>query len=338
MGKKKKPSRKREASKRRAKQLDEQTKRSQDLMTGSQRGIGCDHNTLLDYDLEIAECPVRDALFARQVLELVENSYDAAQISQIIVDDTFVSLSGDEEGWTIPDTLADGTPVDPTTLAIATDVKERHTLDDYVVGSDKMHRGLQWSYTRGDAFLELGIEREGMGASRMDWGISKSQWLPTYEMFRIEDHGTLIGFEQRRTIVPSEADYFFYPPQIVHIRYNQNYLYGQSAFTQAINFGAWKELKAAAREISFAAAQHAQDQIKFQNDPKADFDTERAMRWREQYRQSVEKRLMKELFLPSWMNAERLGSSGADIDKLIRNYETWRYQIIPTRWPSTHWC
>ena len=335
--KKKKNKRKQNASRRKLRRLSDEIMPSEDLLIGNQRGASCwADNRYNDWDQEITITPVRDYITAMQVLEIERFSIDANDVVSMAVDDTFVSITGDEGGWTIADDLDDGSTIDTRVKDILFDIKNRHILDDYVVGGDKLQTGLSESLFRGDSFLEIGIEAEGI--SRNDFCVSRSQYLPTYEMFRIEtDDSILLGFEQRRHLAEKyndETDGKFLPYQIIHFRYKpeKGSLYGESVFYQAINCGIWGNIKDSMARLAFASRDTSQDPTYLTYDQSPGYDSPRAVRWRNQYRRVSQSKLKSDVHLPDWITPQRLGASSADIEKLIKDLETWRYQIIPARY------
>lgn len=226
-------------------------------LRGSQRTLASTGMVSLSrrYDLEIEENPIRDPAISREILELNQWCYEVFHSLEMAADDAFASSDGDDRGWSIADTLDDDeTPVNPEVFAIAEEIRLRkQDFSAYVIGGDRLKKGLRWALGKGEFFLELGIEREGISQNKSkDFGIAKTLYLPTFEMFRKEtDQGELIGFEQRKYLSSSDPDYFFEPHKIIHTRHSENFLYGRSLWYTSLD--AWRDVKQAADNLVRAA-------------------------------------------------------------------------------------
>jgi hypothetical protein len=305
---------------------------SQPSTQGSQRSLslGLDGSIRRRYDLEILENPIREPAKARDLIEMMQWCYEARHCLSIACGDAFASSDGDDQGWTVADTLDDNeTKIHPDTYAIAIDlINRRESHEDSVIGGDKLQKALRWALGYGDCFLELGIEKEGVG--RNDYGISKTLYLPTWELFRKEnDQGYLEGFEQRRHLSSKDPEYFFYPPQICHFRYEESFLYGTSIFDQSRE--SWEKLKEATENLANAARDVGINPNLHVMPPGATAAS------KEEYRQKHEQLKLQgtitDFYLYSEQEIKKLSGVNPNLQPLIDNLLEWRYRIIPPGFP-----
>lgn len=240
-------------------------RRSTKQVTGSQRPLAVVGYNAIDasrrYDLEIPDAIVRnDAMgSAREILEAYHYCYEVRHTLTLAANSAFCSTDGDDQGWTIARDYNFGTQatpameeIDQEVYDIAMDLKMRQSWPgEYVIGGKKLELALKQALGLGDSFIEWGLEREGIG--RNDWGISRSLYLPVFEMFRQEDdHGYLMGFEQRAHLDDKDA-IAFSAWKIAHLRYDQDHIYGRSAWRSSIATGIWAKLKEATNNLAHAA-------------------------------------------------------------------------------------
>lgn len=231
---------------------------------GSQRPLSVVGYAPLDvsrrYDLEIQENIVRNDSrgMTHEICEAYEFCYEVSHTLNLATNAVFSSTDVDLNGFTVAPDYNYGTQqepdfvkIDQDVYKIALDVINRQSwVGEYVIGGRKLERALKQSLGLGDTFLEIGLEREGIG--RNDWVVSRTMYLPTFEMFRIEDdHGSLIGFEQRAQL--DDPDAIRFPAwKVAHLRYNQSSLYGQSAWKTSVATGIWSKLKEATNNLANA--------------------------------------------------------------------------------------
>ena len=209
------------------------------------------------YPLEIPEYPVRDPDLARQLIDLCHNSYDGSHTLLIAQRDTFSSADGDDQGWSVAETLADNTPVHPDVLAILRDLISRQKGKEKILGGGRLKKALWNALGYGDCFMEFAIDRDGLGRSS-DMGISETLYLPTWEMFVVEDQqGRVIGYAQsqrlvyredlmnpttRQRLIESGIIRWFEAVKVVHFKHQEQTLYGRSIFPKESR-DAWYELQ-----------------------------------------------------------------------------------------------
>lgn len=190
-----------------------------------------------DYDLEIAEIPIRDQERARLLVEMKEYCPEIGFSYETIITDVLSSADGDDQGFAIAEELSDETPVNPQVKAILDDCRER--LFDHSTMEMIINRILAY----GDAFANLSINF----STRQ---IDALLLLPTWEMFRTEISGGLVRFEQRRQLWGFDP-IVIHPLLITHWRYRRQNLYGWSLFEECKQD--WIELKGATKDLANAA-------------------------------------------------------------------------------------
>jgi len=281
-----------------------------------------------DYDLEIREVPVRDPVNGTQLIEMRTWCPEIKGVLGYLRRDVFSSSDGDDIGWTVADTLDDNvTKINPNTKAIILDLIQRKNGTDRVVGGNKLKRAAKIVASDGDCFLELAIEREGI--SRGDYCVAKSMYLPTWEMFRCEtDQGDLLGFEQRKRINDNDPIQL-HPLKVVHFRYDQETLYGQSIFQSSIPD--WKRLKDAVFDLSSAMRSlGCNPNLHVMQDGSTEEDKEA---YKEDYRQLLDDGIPTDLFLMPGADVRKLGNQNPDLKTLIDNVQLYRTRLIPPGFP-----
>lgn len=301
-------------------------------LTGTQRPLSqVSVSIARNWDLEIPEIPIREPSLAHQLLEMATYCYEVRHTSSILVNDVFCSSDGDTQGWTIADTLDDNeTPVNAELKAIALDLINRHqNHEKMIIGGDELKKALDWTLNYGDCFLEIAIEREGIG--RNDYGISKSLYLPTWEMFRQEsDRGDLLGFEQRRHISSHDPSYFFYPHQIVHFRYEPSRLYGNSLFFQSLQY--WGKLKEATENLANAARDLGINP-NLHILPEG-FTQSHLQQYKGNYENTKQGGMITDIYTASGIEIRKMANINPDLTSLINNVLQWRYYMIPPGVPT----
>lgn len=174
-----------------------------------------------NYDLEVSEIPVRSALKARELIEIRENCPEAGLSVAIISDDAFSSVDGDDYGVVVSENDINGDRLDPQVYAVTSACLRR------VLPLSTLKKVIDRMMSYGDCFGELAIETRGKRQ------VSAIQLLPTWEIFRVEDQGVLERFEQRRYL-HDKTPVIFAPAEIIHWRYQHDFLYGRSQWHQSV--------------------------------------------------------------------------------------------------------
>lgn len=305
-----------------------QSKRSS--LSGSQRPIARNLGLSIrrDSDLEIKESPIRDAAIARELIEMTTWCVEARSVLSYLARDVFSSGDGDDMGFAVSPTLDDNeTPVNPDTKAIILDLLRRRNGGDYVIGGGFLKKAVRQAVGWGDSFVEISIDKEGVGR---DYCVSNSIYLPTWEMFRVEDdYGQLLGFEQRRRLQDPDPIQF-HPLAIAHFRYEPNYLYGQSIFAQSITD--WAKLKDATFDLANAMrAVGCNPTLHFLPEGS---DESYKDAYKANYQNMLMDGMITDLFLLAGSDVRKISNVNPDLKTLIDNVNFLRARIIPSGFPS----
>ena len=309
-------------------------------ITGSQRPLSVVGYNALEqsrrYDLEIEENVVRQDSrgITREIIEAYQYCYEVKHTLNLAVNAVYGSTDGDDQGFTVAPDFDFGTAQKPDLTLIdrwvydcALDIIRRQSWPgEYVIGGDKLKLALKQALGYGDSFLEIGLEKDGNG-----WTVGRTLFLPCFEMFRKEDDtGYLTGFEQRRYLDDKEAVQF---PQwkIVHLRRNQQHLYGESEWKASVATGIWANLKDATRNLAIAVKDLGI------NPNVHKFDLQTNMMTRKTYMQNHEANklngLITDLYLLPGAGIEKLSSQNPNLQTLIDVFVQWRHRMMIPGWP-----
>ncbi|MBW4580706.1 MAG: hypothetical protein KME42_14165 [Tildeniella nuda ZEHNDER 1965/U140] len=264
-----------------------------------------------NYDLEIGEYPIRDYDRAVELIEMAEWCPEVAAATDILKGAALSSEDGDDQGFTIATELNDGSAIDKQVYTVCLNTLER--LFPHSTSQVVLERMLNW----GDAFAELAID------------LSKNQvnslmFLPTWEMFRVEAQGELLGFQQRRRLYEEEPAKVFVPGKVVHWRYRRKNLYGRSLFHESPQD--WARLKRATDALAIAA-----DTVGY--NPNLHAMQEGTTREQLQdYQQRLEQRqadgIITDYYLMPGQDIKKLSNINPDIEALAANVLQWRSRIV----------
>jgi hypothetical protein len=302
---------------------------AQPPVQGSQRPLSQVYASVLrNYDTEILESSVRDPIKGKELIELVNWCYEARHSISAAIDDTFASADGDDMGWQIGEFIdrKKTEPINPETKAILNDlVNRKESIDQWVIGGDKLEKAQKQFLSYGDSFLEIGVEKDGS-----TYGVSNLLYLPTWEIFRREtDQGFLEGFDQRRFMSSRDPDAEFDACQIVHLRHDRQFLYGQSIFAQSMQ--AWGNLKEATLALAQAAKALGVNPILHVLPPE--FDEQDRQIYIQSYQNRQLDGIITDLFLFNNTELKMLQSSSPNLGNLIEVCNYWKYEIIPAGFP-----
>ncbi len=287
------------------------------------------------YDLELIEQPVRDSNLAKQLIDLEKNSYIVQHTLWHASRDTFASTDGDDQGFRICNTLKDGeTPVNSEIKAIATDLLNRKTFDHYVIGGERLKRGLENGLCYGDAFIELSIEKEGIGKN--DYCVTDSLYLPTWEMFVVSTpQGKILQYEQRRTLTSKDPKYTFYPFKIIHMCYHQYRKYGRSLWAGNETLETWKNLKNAKKALARGALELGYNPIVHKSPTFA--ETKERNKYIDGHEQRKAGGILTDLYVPSTMEIAKLANTNPNLKPLVDNVLHQMYSMIPAGYPTYYY-
>lgn len=295
------------------------------------------------FNLEIPEFPVREPEIARQLIEMRHHSYEVRHSVAIAKRDTFLSIDGDDQGWSVSDTLADKTNVNPRTKEICDDVIARYKGKERVIGGRRLQRALGLALHYGDCFMEFGIEKEGLGTK--DYGISETLYLPTWEIFAVEDqYGRVMGYaqcsrmysreelmdkEKRQKLIDSGLIRWFETAQIVHFMHDEQTIYGQAAFHQSRPH--WENIKEtiadkreALRVLGVMPNIHVMPPGK---------DVKYLQAYQSRYRSMLEDGIVTDLFTLNGGDVRKMIGVNSNFDGFFREILDLRYHLIPAGFP-----
>lgn len=262
------------------------------------------------YDLEISEHPVRDAGRARELIELCEWCPEVATAIDILTGDSLQSEDGDDCGFTIGDTLNDGvTPVDPEVQRIGNELIAR------VIGGSSLEPAIERFLSYGDAFANISIDTRRSQ-------INSILFLPTWEMFRVEEQGQLLAFEQRQRIYDSDP-IRMHPVTVVQWRYRRKFLYGRSLFNESL--ADWAKLKDATSDLAQAGRAIGYNPNVHIMPPDASPEYKDA--YREDYEARLADGLITDFYLLPGAEVRKLAQANPDLKALADNVLLWRSRI-----------
>lgn len=303
-----------------------------DTLTGSQRSLALtSYDLRKEWDLEIEELPIRSPNVARHLIEIKEACYESKFCLRMAIEDTFSGFKGDDQdAWGVSDFVdkKKTISINPETYKIIHDLIERkENYQDYVIGGNKLERALGNALAYGDCFAEIGIEKVNG-----EYQVSRLLFLPTWEIFRVEDdQGRLKQFEQRKYISSSTPEIIFNPTQLIHFRYDQKVLYGQSIFFQSVPY--WDKLKEAVHNLQIAARNLAMN-------PNLHIYAE-GMTENQQaaYRNTIEQRKRKQeiitdIYLFPEMDIKKITNVNPSLKPLSDTILEWRARMIPAGFPT----
>lgn len=262
------------------------------------------------YDLEISEYPIRDAERARELIEICEYCPEAAAAIEWIVGDCLSSQDGDDQGFRVGEELIDGSPVNPTVYRIAAECLTR------AFPANQAELALERIASWGDAFAEVALDERANEVAGL-------MFLPTWEMFRIEPQGELLGYQQRRHL--SDADPIpFLPLKVVHWRYRRKVIYGRGIFYESGSD--WANLKQSTRDLTEAAIATGVNANLHYLPDGADKD------YLESYKQGQRDQradgAITDFYLLPGEKIEKLASINPDLTALAETVLTWRTRIV----------
>lgn len=262
-----------------------------------------------NYDLEIVEVPVRDPARSRLLVEMHEHCPELGLATETIVQDALSSADGDDQGFAISKTYSDETPVNSEVFAVLDAARERlYPRSILEMVGDRL-------LSFGDAFANHDVDLSNKQ-------INSLIVLPTWELFRVEEHGVLNRFEQRRSLHGSQP-VALHPILISHFRYRRVNLYGRSLYEESKEDwiklkNATEDLAAASRAIGYNPTVHVmptgytEEQLEFY---------ERA------HEERLKKGLISHYYTLAGGDLKKLANSSPDLKALIENVLMWRTRI-----------
>lgn len=298
-------------------------------MIGTQRSAVVSTYRWPTWDQELVEYPIRDQERAKLLINAIygenrEKIFD--DVLRYIESDVFSSSDGDDRGFTISQTLDDGeTPVNPDVYVIATELIRRRNGDHFVIGGTRFQRAVREAAGYGDSFWQLAIERDGD-----TYAVTDTLKMPCWEMFRCEsDTGELLRFEQRRRLFEINPDFQFPPIKIIHFRYRQRGIYGQSLFSGCLTYRA--DHDRARRNLAKVTNDTGSNPYIFRM-PEGTTKEQKT-----QFKQAIDQALndgtVTALYPDHGIEVDRLGADVPNFEPLIEDKKTIRHNLIPGGFP-----
>jgi hypothetical protein len=266
-----------------------------------------------NYDLEITERPVRDPQRAKELIELVEYCPEIGLALTELADSVWSSSDGDDQGFRIGDCVdqAEEVPIDPEVQKIL-----QRLIDD-VIGGLNLEL-VPWRLCAfGDCFASLGVDLKARE-------IRSILFLPTWEMFRVEDdQGNLNCFEQRRYLTDGEA-LQFHPIRLVHWRYKRKSLYGQPLWNGGI-LEDWKNLREATTDLAMASRAIGANPNK--HIMPCGYDEGYKVEYKAAYEIAKKQGQVLDFYLDNGADIQKVGQRDSDLSSMINNVNLWRSRV-----------
>ena len=298
-------------------------------MIGTQRSAVVSTYRWPTWDQELVEYPIRDQEQAKLLIGAIygenrEKTFD--DVLRYIESDTFSSSDGDDRGFTISDTLDDGeTPIDPDVQQILTELIRRKNGDHFVIGGTRFQRAAREAAAYGDSFWQLAIERDGDS-----YTVTDTLKMPCWEMFRVEsDVGELLRFEQRRRLFEINPEFQFPPIKIIHFRYRQRGIYGQSLFSAGLTYRA--DYDRARRNLGKVTNDTGSNPYVF--DMPEGTDPEQKLQFKDAMDQAFNDGTVTALYLDPGVTVSRLGADVPNFEPLIEDKKVIRHSLVPAGFP-----
>lgn len=297
-------------------------------LRGSQRPLSVGTRYAKQYLLEIPIQPLRPINgsldYSYELIEMATWSYEIRHALSFLARDAFQQIDGRVESWRVAETLKDGTPVNKDVLEIAKDLQERYNGKQLVLGGNRLQRAAREVLAYGDCFVELAIEKEGIG--RNDYGISKSLYLPPMSVFVEEDdHGELSEYVQRKTSRPTRDDIHISPIKVLHFSYETQGLYGNPLTFQCLE--SWRKLKACSADLEEAA--RAVGVSPWLHIMPEDRDESYKQAYADEFESLQSDGLITHLYLMHGADVRKASSGNTSLDDLIKYWLQLRYQMVP---------
>jgi hypothetical protein len=280
------------------------------------------------YDQEIPdEIPVRNHKQARQLQEMFCDGGLLDTSVCEIVDACVASTDGDDRGWVISNT-ANGRPINPNVEFVL------QRLYENVIGGAKLNPAIFQVLQYGDSFGSIGLD---FSDSNRLGRIATLEWLPTFEMFRVEREDFLknggvhktIYFEQRRYLSDENIVQMPYW-SIVHFRFrHKGKKYGNALFSGDACYRYWRSLRDAESDLAIASRNVGVTPLA--HIFPANFSQERMKAYRNEItRKRQQDGIITDYYLPEGGKIGGVAGIGGDLSGLINAVDHWR-KVLATQ-------
>lgn len=285
---------------------------------------------------DLPQMPVRptmgDLSLSVELEELLYWSVEMNTSLRLLSQNVFQAKDGRVESWKLRTTNSDGTPLErppnERVQKIAEDLAHRTYGKEYVLGGQKLEQAAFSAFGRGDCFMELAIENDGLGS----FYIEKSNYLPTWSIFSIEDeYGQLYGYRQQSRIDPSEGDVLWQGydvARMLHFKHSPQQRYGFPATFP--NIESWRLYKAASMDLEVAS----RDSNSFwlhQSPPERGADYINA--YRAEFEAQLENGIVTHVYLPHGADIKRASEANPNLKALSDYHLQLRFNLVLGSFP-----
>ena len=272
---------------------------------------------------------------AYNILEMGQWCYEVKHSIRAITRDVFMEREGRVGSWYVAPTAemeAEGVELDPDLIRIASDLSSRSNGETPLLGGLALQSCVKDCLETGDAFLELGYSREGIG--RNDWAIAAAQVLPPLTCFveqgQDPDTGRIVPrYWQQRGPRHGAEDVHWHPAQILHFCHDRRRNYGTPLSFPSLPY--WSKIKNVAADIEQAARTVAINP--WVHIAPEGWDDAKLRAYEADYREKTSRGIVSNLFLLSGMEIKRASSSVPTLQPLLETWQRYRYMMVPASIP-----
>lgn len=294
---------------------------------GKPNGFSAGFSARRNLGLEIEDQPVRSVDIARELIEIKTHSRHARHSLSYAVRDTFGSTDGDDQGWSIAKDIEDGKAIDKQVYDIILELKNRKFQGEYLIGGDKMNRALTECLAYGDSFLTWSAEKDKRGV----WSLSRTVYLPTWQMFRCEDEQGVVTHYEQRFGLGNEA-IAIVPVKVVQFSHERDKKYGQSIFRQSL--ANWADVKDAVMDLADASRAIGINPNVHKMPLGTDGDYLEA--YRDDYENKKKDGAVTDLYMQGGQGGGevlKLSTANPDLSSLISYVEIVKREMVPPGFP-----
>lgn len=291
------------------------------------------HQNLLELPENILRPTMMDLSLSHEIEELVRWSPEMSTCLTILSQNVFQSETGEIGSWKIRTTKPDGTPVDkpvhPNMLAISENLRTRRHGKEFILGAQRLEEQV-YCVARGSEFVELAIEKEGIG--RNDYGISKSLTLPRWSCFvQHSEQGELEAYRQQARFNHSDDDRVWTGAdlaRVLHFKFKPQGRYGfPGVFAQV---DPWRKLKILSQDIEAASGSAIAPWL-IEMAPNKDEAYRQA--FRAELEGQMELGMITHLYLPNGADMRKAASATPTMKPLLDVMTQLRYQTLLPSFP-----
>ena len=291
------------------------------------------NHRFLDVPENILRPIMLDLSLAYELEEMINWSCEANTCLTILSQNIFQEETGAIDSWKVRTKKPDGAPLDkpvhPNVIAIANNLRHRKNGKEYVLGAQRLEQAVM-CVGRGDEFVEIKIEREGI--SRNDWGISKSIYLPRWSIFaENSEQGELVSYRQQSRLDPSESDRVWQGAdlaRILHFKHKPRGRYGQPGLFAQIE--QWRKLKETAADLEAITRTSFAPWI---FELPSDKDETYRQAFRAEMEAQMEAGVVTHVYLPNDADMRKAASQNSSMTSLLDMYRQLRYTCLLPGFP-----